>query len=143
MMLPFVSVPGRIAALLVASILIHGALSRSLWDGINRKGIRLQSSKKVVVKIYVEALCIDSKRFFLKQLMPTYRELGDSVMDLEIVVYGNAKIDLEAKQVTCQHGVAECDANAYAQCVTDIFAYPSRYVPFVGMPLSKSSNGTP
>ncbi|GKY97868.1 oxidoreductase [Mayamaea pseudoterrestris] len=87
--------------------------------------------KKVKVEFYMESLCIDCQRFMLEQLHPAYALLGDSVMDLTIVPYGNAKIDTAKKQVTCQHGAAECDANSFEQCAIQLYPYASRYLPFI------------
>jgi len=88
------------------------------------------SPRKVRVRVYVEALCINSKRFINDQLFPAFRLLGPGVMDVEVVVFGNAKLDLNSKTVDCQHGPAKCDANVYEQCAVSIFHHPSRYLPF-------------
>jgi interferon gamma-inducible protein 30 len=152
-MLPFMTLPGRLAALLVACILIQGFFFRNNWwnshastaeesssvDATLKGTTRIHrraststtSSPAVQVSVYVEALCIYSKRYFNEQLVPTYDQLGSQVMDLNIVVFGNARIDLTNKTLQCQHGVAECDANSYNQCAVDIYPYPDRYLPYV------------
>jgi interferon gamma-inducible protein 30 len=150
-MLPFMSFPGRLAALMVACILIQGFFCRNnLWNSHTSTAEELSSvdatlkgtthfhrsastssSPVVQVSIYVEALCIDSKRYFNEQLVPTYDQLGSQVMDLKIVVFGNARIDLTNKTLQCQHGEAECDANTYDQCAVDIYPYPDRYLPYL------------
>jgi interferon gamma-inducible protein 30 len=148
-MLPFMTIHGRLAASLVACILIQGFFFRNNWwnshtstaeesssldgtlKGTTHIHSRTSSSPAVQVSIYVEALCIDSKRYFNEQLVPTYNQLGSQVMDLEIVVFGNARIDLTNKTLQCQHGEAECDANTYDQCAVDIYPYPDRYLPYV------------
>jgi interferon gamma-inducible protein 30 len=165
-MLPFMNLPGRLAALLVACILIQGFFfQNNAWNSqttaegslsvdATLKGTtalihsRTTSSPAVQVFIYVEALCIDSKRYFHDQLVPTYDQLGSEVMDLEIVVFGNARIDLANKTLQCQHGEAECDANSYDQCAVDIYPYPDRYLPYLtclfnSLPMGRRSEPYP
>lgn len=91
-----------------------------------------QPSPKVKVLVCVESLCIDSKRFVLNQLLPAYQLLGSEVIDLEVVVYGNAQMDVDSKTIQCQHGEAECDANIYEQCVISLYPHAYRYLPFLG-----------
>lgn len=118
------------------------------------------SNKRVKVNIYDESLCIDCQLFILKILVPTYEELGPSIMDLSLVSFGNARymnvsttvidntdtvIELETinndiskrsddvnEILVCQHGIAECDTNVYNLCVADIYKYNiDRYLPYV------------
>lgn len=83
----------------------------------------------VSVQVMSESLCIDCQRFFKHDLIPAYRTLGPSVMDLQVVPFGNSRIDFEAKTVTCQHGEAECDANIWEQCAVEQ-GLPEVYVNF-------------
>ena len=106
-------------------------------DGLKYSAPFAESPPRVKMTVYLEALCIDSKRFVLDQLVPTFDLLGPSVIDLDIVPFGNAKLvehdnDSETKgTVTCQHGNAECDANVYELCATSLYqGNPSRYLPF-------------
>jgi interferon, gamma-inducible protein 30 len=85
----------------------------------------------VVVKAYTEALCIDCKNFIDHQLVPTYHKLGPSVMDLHIIPFGNAQLDLKTQTVTCQHGDGECDANSWEQCAVEKYS-PKEYITFFG-----------
>ena len=105
----------------VAEIHIRGFHSASLET----------APERVKVEFYMEALCIGCQNFMFQQLHPTYELLGDAVMDLHVVPFGNSEIDLVIKQVTCQHGPAECDANTYEQCATHVYPYASRYLPFL------------
>lgn len=89
------------------------------------------SSPKVKVEFYMESLCIDCQRFMIEQLQPTYELLGDAVVDLTVVPYGNAQIDVASKRVACQHGAAECDTNSFEQCAIHTYPYPARYLPFM------------
>jgi len=51
--------------------------------------------------------------FITEQLNVAYEHGLGPIMNLTFVPYGNAKIDLDAKTVICQHGDAECDANTW------------------------------
>jgi len=78
--------------------------------------------------------------FITSDLLPTFELEGFSaIMNVTFVPYGNAKIDLNAKTVTCQHGEVECDGNTWEQCA--IYKNPSNsdHLPFVGCLASKSS----
>ena len=79
----------------------------------------------------IESLCIDSKEYILQELMPTFASPLSEVMDLDVIVFGNAHLHTADQTVTCQHGEAECDANVYEQCAIDNYIYPSRYLPFL------------
>lgn len=89
------------------------------------------NAPRVQVQLFDEALCIGCHHFVLEQLVPTFEALGPSVLDLQVVPFGNAKIDEKSNSLECQHGLAECDANSYQQCAADIYQYASRYLPFV------------
>jgi hypothetical protein len=69
--------------------------------------------------------------FVTNTLLDTYKLLGDEIMDLQLVPFGNAKIDYDNKNVTCQHGVGECDANSYEQCSIYLYREPSEHLPFI------------
>jgi len=135
-MLPFMSLPGRLAVLLVVSILVHGFLFQSnFWISMTHSAATESSSfsaRPVNVSVYVEALCIDSKRYMNEQLVPAFAQLGSTVMEIQVVVFGNARINTTAQTVACQHGAAECDANTYAQCATHLYPYVERYLPYLG-----------
>lgn len=188
---PHLALPLRVAAFLVASILIHGILFRSpsahlrslkhhtihTVEEVSRnkhvkhvtpsflkhhhhttKGAAKSSSTSstssitsstwrnqrrqqeqfatpVPVEISIESLCIDCHEFILHELVPTFQLLGPTVMDLSLIVFGNAKLteddENDTHQLTCQHGEGECDANSYQQCAIDRFPSPSRYLPFI------------
>jgi interferon, gamma-inducible protein 30 len=66
-------------------------------------------------------------------LIPTASIPGmKDIMKVTYVPFGNAKIDLDAKTVTCQHGDTECFANSYEQCAIDIYPDQDDFLPFVG-----------
>mmetsp|Transcript_16065 Transcript_16065/g.44221 ORF Transcript_16065/g.44221 Transcript_16065/m.44221 type:complete len:247 (-) Transcript_16065:79-819(-) len=138
----FLVVPGRVATMIVATLLVHGCLFRSATRLLHTLGqgpsfLRSPSRTKggrqiepVTVQVSLEALCIDSKNYVQNDLASTFNTLGPSVMDLSVIAYGNAKLDNSTQQIICQHGDAECDANSYQQCAISV--YPShRYMPFL------------
>lgn len=144
MVLPTVSIIGK---LVVSSMLaVVSVVHLSFWQpGASLHRLRTSASNghsinPVKVVACVEALCPDCREFLSKQIVPTYQMLGSSVIDLEVVVFGNAQIIDESdeshsldqpKKVECQHGVAECDANTYEQCAIHLYPYPERYLPFL------------
>jgi interferon gamma-inducible protein 30 len=86
-------------------------------------------NKRVKIKVCTEALCPGCRDFVLEQLITTYDILGGEVMDLQVVPFGNAM--LVNKTITCQHGVGECDANSYEQCMIHSFPHPTQYLPML------------
>jgi len=96
-----------------------------------------ESPTPIRVKVLEEALCPGCKQFVQEQLKPAFEALGSTVIDLQIVPFGNAqyvpsKADPSKMELECQHGPAECDANSYEQCVVlSIYPYATRYLPFL------------
>ena len=93
-------------------------------------------SPRVVVDVYYECLCPDSRYFVLHQLLPAYLKVG-SLMDVRMWPYGKASSESTSdgepggrKMVQlfiiwsgysfqCQHGQAECQGNIYHACVAE------------------------
>ena len=149
-LVPLMQIPGRLAALAVAMILLRG-----LWQSNNKRTMSESSdptrllmlnsavgtthlrdsyraeSMTVSVQVSIESLCIDSKNYILDQLVPTFASPLGEIMDLQVVSFGNAHLHTDTRTVTCQHGDAECDANIYQQCAINNFVYPARYLPFL------------
>ena len=73
--------------------------------------------------LYYESLCNGCRAMIASQIYPTYLALGESVMNLTLVPYGNAK---EKKTIfghwkfECQHGEEECVGNVIESCVLNI-----------------------
>ncbi|KAJ0182565.1 hypothetical protein K1T71_001934 [Dendrolimus kikuchii] len=72
---------------------------------------------KVKVRVYYEALCPDSKHFFIKHLGPVTEKLSE-FLDVTLIPYGKAKTKEENGKYyfTCQHGEEECYANKIHAC---------------------------
>jgi Gamma interferon inducible lysosomal thiol reductase (GILT) len=98
--------------------------------------LETQRKQPVVVRIYLESLCIDSQRYVQQQILPTWEAIQavrPPIMDLQIVVFGNAHYeDQTTHSLVCQHGAAECDANRYDLCVQSIEQNTvARYLPYM------------
>ncbi|KAL0851222.1 hypothetical protein ABMA28_007066 [Loxostege sticticalis] len=72
---------------------------------------------KVKVRVYYEALCPDSKHFFIKHLAPVTEKLSE-FLDITLVPYGKATTKEKKGQYifNCQHGEEECYANKIHAC---------------------------
>lgn len=70
---------------------------------------------KVKLGVYMESLCPDSRRFFLDQLVPTHRQIGQA-LELKLVPFGHARVVGNNKMV-CQHGSRECEGNRRMACL--------------------------
>lgn len=78
-------------------------------------------STPVLVTVFYEALCPDSKYFLIKQLVPAYKTAPD-MMIIKLVPYGKATTSENidgSYHFECQHGIAECQSNIYHACVIE------------------------
>jgi len=65
----------------------------------------------------------DCTDFYLSDLKKVFDDPElRSIVRLHIIPFGNAHLDTERRELTCQHGPSECDANSYEQCA--IWTYP-------------------
>ena len=137
-MIPLMHTSIHLAALAAVLVLLGGLWRHGghIVPDVSSSSLRPSDSassnhEKVKVQVSIESLCIDSKVYILQELVPTFCSPLSEVMDLEVVVFGNAQLHTDRRTVTCQHGEAECDANVYEQCAINNFVYPSRYLPFL------------
>ncbi|XP_013102066.2 GILT-like protein 2 [Stomoxys calcitrans] len=80
----------------------------------------------VLVTVFYEALCPDSKHFITKQLVPSYRD-ASPLMDIIMVPYGKASTMTNPDgtyRFDCQHGQVECEANTYHACTIEAVQDP-------------------
>ncbi|KAH8263576.1 hypothetical protein KR044_010851, partial [Drosophila immigrans] len=80
----------------------------------------------VLVMVFYEALCPDSKYFITKQLLPAFK-VAAPIMEVQLVPYGKAHTatDSDGKYTfECQHGLTECQANTYHACAAEIIEDP-------------------
>lgn len=73
------------------------------------------TSQKLKLTVYHESLCPDSRRFFLEQLVPTYRKIGPYI-DLISIPFGHART-IQPDKMICQHGARECQRNRLMACI--------------------------
>ncbi|CAH2258846.1 jg12561 [Pararge aegeria aegeria] len=72
--------------------------------------------QKVLLTVYYESKCPDSKSFILKQLEPTMQHLQDQIK-LIFVPFGKSRsINYGDEGFECQHGPAECLGNIVQDC---------------------------
>ncbi|XP_026731370.1 GILT-like protein 1 [Trichoplusia ni] len=78
---------------------------------------------KVKVRVYYEALCPDSKHFFMRHLGPVTEKLSD-FLQVTLVPYGKATTKEENGKFyfQCQHGEEECYANKIHACAIEAMA---------------------
>lgn len=55
------------------------------------KNVARLAGTPVIVMVYYEALCPDSKHFILKQLEPAYSK-ASSIIDFQLIPYGKATV---------------------------------------------------
>ncbi|CAO4365348.1 unnamed protein product [Caenorhabditis nigoni] len=78
-------------------------------------------NQKINITVLIEALCPDCQNFLTKQLYPVvFKNFGDFV-NIELVPFGNAKIQ-EDGTIKCQHGEEECSINKFEGCFIDSMA---------------------
>ncbi|XP_070070070.1 gamma-interferon-inducible lysosomal thiol reductase [Drosophila takahashii] len=119
----------RILIILCVVVVLVCLLRILFWNsplpGLTNQRYYEKTSMKVVVTVFYEALCPDSKYFLTKQLLPTFM-VAEAIMDVQLVPYGKAKTKELNNEITfdCQHGPSECQANIYHACATEIIKDP-------------------
>ncbi|XP_046611513.1 gamma-interferon-inducible lysosomal thiol reductase-like [Neodiprion virginianus] len=95
--------------------------AQELVEGIDIAEPPKLDVQKVLVSVYYEALCPDSKFFVVKQLLPTFQKIKEN-LQVELIPYGKAKTveTPTGYEFTCQHGPLECEANIIHACVIDL-----------------------
>lgn len=85
-------------------------------DGLRLRARSAQDKEaRVTLGVFYESRCPDSKRFFLKQLVPAYKDIGN-ITKLQLVPFGHARV-LSKDKMICQHGARECEGNRLMACV--------------------------
>uniref|UniRef100_A0A1E1VZX2 Gamma-interferon-inducible lysosomal thiol reductase n=1 Tax=Pectinophora gossypiella TaxID=13191 RepID=A0A1E1VZX2_PECGO len=96
---------------------------------------------KVKIRVYYEALCPDSKFFFMRHLAPVTEKLSDFI-DVTLVPYGKATTKMKKGQYyfTCQHGEEECYANKIHACSIEALGNMTSAVMFTECMISDNMN---
>lgn len=79
--------------------------------------VYVDDPNKITVSVYYEALCPDSRRFILEQLLPAFELIPNRII-LDLIPYGkaNTKVTSQELSFSCQHGPTECLANKIHAC---------------------------
>ncbi|KAJ8719538.1 hypothetical protein PYW08_011713 [Mythimna loreyi] len=76
--------------------------------------------QKILVTVYYESQCPDSKEFIIEQLQPTINLLHKYLL-LKLVPFGKASsINKGYNGFECQHGPTECTGNIVQSCALDL-----------------------
>lgn len=78
------------------------------------------SEPRLLVDVYYECLCPDSRYFVLHELLPAVEKVG-SLLRVRLWPYGKASTEKtdHGYSFQCQHGPAECLGNIYHACVLE------------------------
>ncbi|KAL7739034.1 hypothetical protein ACLKA6_001942 [Drosophila palustris] len=118
--------------LIIFLIIVLGLLLRIIFlynpllELTDEPSFRKTIGAPVLVMVFYEALCPDSKYFITKQLLPAFKAAAP-IMEVQLVPYGKAttSTDSEGKYTfDCQHGITECQANTYHACVAEVINDP-------------------
>ncbi|KAK6927133.1 Gamma interferon inducible lysosomal thiol reductase GILT [Dillenia turbinata] len=78
-------------------------------------------SDKVSLGLYYESLCPYSANFIINYLVKIFEDDLLSIIDLNLVPYGNAKLRSNSTIIDCQHGPAECLLNTIEACAINVW----------------------
>ncbi|XP_034237236.1 gamma-interferon-inducible lysosomal thiol reductase-like [Thrips palmi] len=95
----------------------------------------------VLIEVYYEALCPDSRSFLLTQLLPTFEKIPEA-MNLQLIPYGKAKTTPSGKsyKFECQHGPTECLANKVHACGMNIISNPETRIQYAACMIADNWN---
>lgn len=95
----------------------------------------------VVLSVFYEALCPDSRSFFTKQLLPTFEKIPH-LLNLDLIPYGKAKTESVGSGYTfsCQHGPIECQANKIHACAIAKIMEPDVQLKYTTCMISDNMN---
>ncbi|XP_055351211.1 gamma-interferon-inducible lysosomal thiol reductase-like [Paramacrobiotus metropolitanus] len=81
----------------------------------------------VLVEVFYEVLCPDSKDFVIDQIYPTVQKIG-GIVNISMVPFGKAeeRKDGEEYIFSCQHGEKECKGNLVQTCAIGVLGDKDR-----------------
>ncbi|XP_055917963.1 GILT-like protein 1 [Eupeodes corollae] len=125
----------RIILICSVGILIWLLFRYSIGDGLmlTVESVTRIPGTPILVTVFYEALCPDSKHFITKQLVPAYKA-APSVLEVVLVPYGKASTSISSDgslNFDCQHGPLECQANMYHACTIEIITDPIKRLDMV------------
>jgi len=93
-----------------------------------------ENKNHLQVDVFYEALCPDSKNFFLDTLSPTLHQFNqiNQYISVTMVPYGKAQTtQTNPYQFSCQHGSQECQGNLYHNCAQKYIKNQSLRIKFI------------
>ncbi|XP_047997845.1 GILT-like protein 1 [Leguminivora glycinivorella] len=98
----------------IALVLVFGNMA----DGV-------REPEKVLLSVYYESQCVDSKVFILKQLRPALQLLNKHIK-LQLIPFGKSRsINYGEDGFECQHGPSECLGNIVQDCALNQMQHQS------------------
>uniref|UniRef100_A0A0K0E2E6 Saposin A-type domain-containing protein n=1 Tax=Strongyloides stercoralis TaxID=6248 RepID=A0A0K0E2E6_STRER len=88
---------------------------------------RRMTNQTLKITLLYEGLCPDCQEFILGTLHDVYTHF-EKYIDLELIPFGNARMDEETKKITCQHGEEECKVNKYEGCAINFLEKPFPFI---------------
>ncbi|CAH1394343.1 unnamed protein product [Nezara viridula] len=75
-------------------------------------------STYLLISVYYECLCPDSRSFFIRQLLPSVEKVPN-LLKIDYIPYGKAETEVvnDSYEFSCQHGPQECLGNKIHSCV--------------------------
>uniref|UniRef100_A0A069DQ87 Putative gamma interferon inducible lysosomal thiol reductase gilt n=1 Tax=Panstrongylus megistus TaxID=65343 RepID=A0A069DQ87_9HEMI len=73
----------------------------------------------ILISVFYECLCPDSRSFFTSQLLPLVDKIPISYFKVDLIPYGKATTEVISKgtyRFKCQHGTLECLGNKIHAC---------------------------
>ncbi|CAJ0581605.1 unnamed protein product, partial [Mesorhabditis spiculigera] len=98
-------------------------------------------NKPVQITLLYESLCPGCQRFIQQQLYPAFKAFPSTHLKIELVPYGNAKI--QGDEIVCQHGAEECQINKFESCVIDSMETQDVFMPYIFCLEQQLSNKIP
>lgn len=96
----------------------------------------------IIVAVYYETLCPDSKNFIVKQLKSAYSKLPN-LIEIEFFPYGKASTHVQpdgSLSFQCQHGARECEGNIIHCCAVESIHDTEMKLNFVACMIRDNSN---
>ncbi|XP_055343009.1 uncharacterized protein LOC129591395 [Paramacrobiotus metropolitanus] len=109
---------GKYMLVLTSLTIVFACASSKLHHKKNHHSHRrIRDAAPVLLEVYYETLCPDSRAFITNQLYPTLQQIN-SIMNVSMIPYGKAtqKQDGDNWVFTCQHGPRECVGNVIQSC---------------------------
>ncbi|KAJ0978362.1 hypothetical protein J5N97_013836 [Dioscorea zingiberensis] len=88
------------------------------------------SAPKVSLALYYETLCPYCSRFMVNHLAKIFDDGLISIVDLDLIPYGNARVNSNAS-IACQHGTYECLLNTVEACAISVWPDVSEHFKFI------------